>query len=284
VRRRIALGVVLALLAPGCADTEKMHDGPSLPKSGIAVLELKYAGIEDSSRNSYFSVARVDGKAAAIPDHAEKLEFLPGIHNLTLTTRVWTHVLIRVPFADPTIPIYYSTMSGTIEFEAKAGFVYQLRAFYHYDRLWAWIAEKQGGNIIAGRPPPIARFLRGYAARGDAGAQYDLGSIYLNQRRIADGWQLICSAANQAHPDAQFLAGYFYEGRSGILWPSPEPSPVRTDPVLAHMWYSLAASKDIEEAAFHRNGLAERMTPDQIAEAERLAATWRPDPGACKKT
>ena len=280
--RQIAVGVVLMLLSSGCTTNQRMYDGPSLPKIEISVLELKYEGIKSPSQNSNFSVARIDDKDEPISAGVSKLEFLPGHHSLTLSTRVWTHLLIGVPFVNPTIPIYYSTELRTIEFEAKASLIYQLRALYYLDHFWAWIAEKKDGRIIAGRPPPIPRFLKVFAARGDAGAQYDLGSIYLHERHVSEGWKLICSAANQAHPGAQLLAGYFYEGRTRIIWPSPEPSPVKVNPVIAHMWYSLAASKGIKEAVSYKNGLTDRMTLTQRANAEKLAKEWKPMPGDCR--
>ena len=55
---------------------------------------------------------------------------------------------------------------------------------------------------------------------------------------------------------------------------------VRQDYVAAHMWLSLAAARAL---AAHRatvveeqEALAEQMTSDQIAEAERLAREWKP--------
>jgi len=48
------------------------------------------------------------------------------------------------------------------------------------------------------------------------------------------------------------------------------------DYVQAHMWYSLAAARGNEPAAKDRDSLAQKMTPDQIAESQRLAAEWKP--------
>jgi len=42
------------------------------------------------------------------------------------------------------------------------------------------------------------------------------------------------------------------------------------------MWYSLAASSGHRRARFSRNTIANQMTPAHIAEAERLAAEWKP--------
>ena len=51
--------------------------------------------------------------------------------------------------------------------------------------------------------------------------------------------------------------------------------------VQAHMWFNLAAVHSgakiwTDEAVKKRNALAERMTDDQILEAQRLAREWKP--------
>ena len=47
------------------------------------------------------------------------------------------------------------------------------------------------------------------------------------------------------------------------------------DFVEAHKWFNLAASRGNAEAAEERDALAARMTPAQIADAQRLAGSWR---------
>ena len=42
----------------------------------------------------------------------------------------------------------------------------------------------------------------------------------------------------------------------------------------AYMWFNLAAAQGDEDAAKHRDKLAEKMTPGQVAEAQRLASRW----------
>ena len=56
---------------------------------------------------------------------------------------------------------------------------------------------------------------------------------------------------------------------------------VRQDDVLAHIWFTLAASRfppgeEHDNAAKGRDWAAARMTPAQIAEAEKLARQWSP--------
>ena len=42
------------------------------------------------------------------------------------------------------------------------------------------------------------------------------------------------------------------------------------------MWYNLAAANGGNKGAELRDGLAKRMTPAQIAEAQKLAREWKP--------
>ena len=56
---------------------------------------------------------------------------------------------------------------------------------------------------------------------------------------------------------------------------------VPQDYAQAHMWVTLAASrlppgKDRDNAVKKRDIVAERMTPAQIAEAQKLAREWKP--------
>ncbi len=77
--------------------------------------------------------------------------------------------------------------------------------------------------------------------------------------------------AEQGHADAQFLLGLMYDNGWGV----PQ------DYVQAHMWYKLATSsfppgEDLDTAVKNRDNVAERMTPAQISEAQKLAREWRP--------
>ena len=51
---------------------------------------------------------------------------------------------------------------------------------------------------------------------------------------------------------------------------------VTQDYVQAHMWYNLAAAQGEKDTGEWRDSLAEEMTPEQIAEARRLAREWKP--------
>ncbi len=76
--------------------------------------------------------------------------------------------------------------------------------------------------------------------------------------------------AEQGHASAQFNLGNMYLFGEGV----PQ------DYVQAHMWYTLAASrhppgKGRDLTVKNRDILAAKMTPAQIAEAQRLAREWK---------
>jgi TPR repeat protein len=50
---------------------------------------------------------------------------------------------------------------------------------------------------------------------------------------------------------------------------------VPQDLVQAHMWFNLAAAGGYADAQKSRDSVAAKMTPAQIAEAQRLASEWR---------
>ena len=80
-------------------------------------------------------------------------------------------------------------------------------------------------------------------------------------------------AADKGYAAAQVMLGLKYELGDGV--------PV--DYVQAHMWFNLAASNpssDLldQDTSICAHDVATKMTPDQIAEAQRMASEWKPKP------
>ena len=104
-------------------------------------------------------------------------------------------------------------------------------------------------------------------AQSDLGFMYDIGQGVPQDYAEAVKWYRL--AAEQGHAIAQFNLGIMYDNGQGV----PQ------DHMLAHMWLNLAASRsppgeDYDEAVQLRDAVAERMTPVQIAEAQKLARQW----------
>jgi TPR repeat protein len=72
-------------------------------------------------------------------------------------------------------------------------------------------------------------------------------------------------AAEQGYAPAQAHLGVLYWNGQGV----------QQDVVLAYMWLSLAAANE-PDAVRERDLAASQMTPDEIAEAQRLAREWKP--------
>ncbi len=129
-----------------------------------------------------------------------------------------------------------------------------------------------------GVPQDDAEAVRWYrlaAEQGDARAQSNLGSMYETGRGVpqdyveATRWYRL--AAEQGNTDAQSNLGFVYADGDGV----PQ------DDVRAHMWFNLAASGAPREprvlrdtAVRNRDVVAGRMTPDQLADAQRLTRAW----------
>jgi uncharacterized protein len=48
------------------------------------------------------------------------------------------------------------------------------------------------------------------------------------------------------------------------------------DYVTAHMWFNLAAASGNKNAVKGRSMVAAKMTPAQVAEAQKVASEWKP--------
>ena len=112
------------------------------------------------------------------------------------------------------------------------------------------------------------RLWRPLAEQGDAKAQYKLGTMYAMGRgpqqddaEAVKWWRL---AAEQGDTEAQYGLGFMHYRGQGV----PQ------DVLLAHMWFNLAAAGNNVAGNYGRDLVAERMTPDQIVEAQRLAREW----------
>ena len=146
--------------------------------------------------------------------------------------------------------------------------------------------EEDAGSEAQGTPAQNAAFNAGKAAferndyahavrewrplaeEGHAPAQGNLGVMYNEGLSVAQnyvkaaGW--FRKAAEQGNAEAQNNLGLMYDEGQGVT----------QDFVEAKMWFNLAAAKGDENARKNRDSVAGKMTPAQIAEAQRLAEEW----------
>ncbi len=119
------------------------------------------------------------------------------------------------------------------------------------------------------------KWYRKAAEQGDGHAQFNLGVMYNEGRGVtqdfAEAVKWYRKLAEQGHAEAQNKLGIMYQNGKGV----PQ------DYVQAHLWYTLAASKLIpgktrDQSVKSRDIVTEKMTPAQIAEAQKLAREWKP--------
>jgi TPR repeat protein len=110
------------------------------------------------------------------------------------------------------------------------------------------------------------------AKQGNTEAQSNLGFMYITGRGVPQddqkAGQWYTKAAEQGDALAQLNLGTLYQNGRGV----PQ------DYVKAHMWFNLSAAiggDDLfDKASEGREEVASKMTPQQIAEAQRLAREW----------
>ncbi len=177
--------------------------------------------------------------------------------------------------AQVSLAAMYAEGLGVPQDETEAARWYRLAA----DQGHAAAQASLGAMYVVGLGVPqdeteAVRWFRLAADQGFAAAQYNLGVRYENGRGVpqddteAVPWYRL--AADQGNVQAQHILGGLYAEGRGI----PQ------DRIAAHMWLSLAAAQasaaDRDTYVEERDAVAEQMTAEQIAEAQRLAREWKP--------
>jgi len=121
---------------------------------------------------------------------------------------------------------------------------------------------------------PYREQLLERARQGDADAQFDLGKNYETGRiglpkDISQAQYWYRKAADQGDPYAEASLGILFNFGKGV----------QRDYAQAYMWYERAAmhapAGDRDSIVEMRDELAGDLTPQQIAEARRLAREWK---------
>jgi TPR repeat protein len=126
------------------------------------------------------------------------------------------------------------------------------------------------GNGVSQDYTKARQWYKKAAVQGYAMAQANLGNLYADGKGVPKdeikGAEWIRKAAEQRDPNGQVSLGDMYRDGRGV----PQ------DYIQALMWYNLGAANGAKLGAALRDALAKQMTPDQIAEAQKLAQDWRP--------
>ena len=127
----------------------------------------------------------------------------------------------------------------------------------------------EDGRAVIRDYAEAVKWYRKAAEQGTANAMVHLGYMYAQGLGVtkdydeAMKWWL--KAAEQGNANGQSSLGIMYEYGKGV----PQ------DYVQAHMWFDLAAGEGDRIASEFRDAVAAKMTPAQIAEAQRLAHEWK---------
>lgn len=97
-------------------------------------------------------------------------------------------------------------------------------------------------------------------------ADFNAGMDAYERQDYRTAFQEFSTLAQAGDSNAQYMLGRMYAQGKGVV----------QDYAQAHKWYNLAAAQGHHQAAQARDDLAERMTSEQIARAQRLAREWQP--------
>jgi TPR repeat protein len=115
-----------------------------------------------------------------------------------------------------------------------------------------------------------SRWYRLAADQGIVNAQYNLGFMYYKGEGLPENYAEAARwyrlAAEQGSVAAQINLGTLYAKGEGVS----------ENYVEAYKWWVLAAAQGEDMAKQKRDFLRDKMTPAQIAEAQKLAAEWKP--------
>jgi uncharacterized protein len=125
--------------------------------------------------------------------------------------------------------------------------------------------------------PAAVMWFRRAADADDAAAMFYLGVMFADGQGVpqdyAEAAKWYRRAAERGDAQAQYNLGLAFAKGEGVA----------ADPVAAHMWLNLSTARfpvadslRRSTAANSRDAVAAKMTPAELAEAQRLARDWKP--------
>ena len=164
----------------------------------------------------------------------------------------------------------------------------------------------QRGRGVSRDYGEAAKWFRKAADRGNADAQFNLGAMYRNGQGVsqnyAESFKWYQSAADRGYIKAQLAVASMYHAGQGV--PQNDAEALKwfgkvadhgnadaqemvgfmylhgkgtpKDLVRAYMWFNLSASLGGKDAEKYRDQTAYIMTPEQLAEAQKMARDWKP--------
>jgi TPR repeat protein len=134
-------------------------------------------------------------------------------------------------------------------------------------RALAWAGPLEDGVAAhqRGEYATAVSAFRAMAEEGNAAAQFNLGQMYRQAQGVprdsVEAARWYHRAAAQGDSQSQYNLGVMYYNGQGVA----------RNFAFSHMWLTLSAMSGAENAVRNRAMLVKQMTPEQIAEALRLA-------------
>jgi Sel1 repeat/Protein of unknown function (DUF3551) len=152
--------------------------------------------------------------------------------------------------------------------------------YYRRDAAVAPRTERTVGAHVAdrtvARPRPVRAAVVPTVPESRSVRSSGIAPLSTSDQLLGQDYATLVNSAEHGDATAQYNLAVMYDTGRGVL----------QDYVMAHKWYNLAASHyatweaDIgASAARSRDRLTTRMTPAQIAEAQRMAREWEPKQG-----
>jgi TPR repeat protein len=196
----------------------------------------------------------------------------PSLVLSVVALALWAAPSLAGPFEDATAAYQrgdYMTAMDLIRPLAEQG---DVRAQFNLATMY------NAGRGIRQDQAEAAKWFRRAAEQGDMQAQRQLGFMYANGQGVArddrEAVKWYGRAAERGDADAQVNLGVMYSAARGTS----------QNFVQAQKWFTVAAERfgtsdrqKRQQALKNSELLAAKMTPEQIAEARRLAREWRPN-------
>jgi hypothetical protein len=194
-----------------------------------------------------------------------------GIVRSSLAALAIGFIFATPAFADPA-----EDATNGFNAETKGDFATALRLYRVAALAGNPYAQGNLGNMLrAGRgtPKDLAEAMRWYnkaAEQNYADSEYNLGNMYELGEGVKQDFSKAAAwyrkAADQGYVPAESALGTLYAAGTGV----------QPDRVQAYFWYTLAANGKDDTAKRRMTALKARLTPEQLASAEKMAKDFKP--------
>ncbi|MDD4869488.1 MAG: tetratricopeptide repeat protein [Kiritimatiellae bacterium] len=168
------------------------------------------------------------------------------LHGISETNNISLHAIMSVD------AIKAKAEAGDVQFQIWLGDIYSM------------------GKKVPQNYTEAAKWYLKAAEQGNASAQCHLGVMYCSgngmKRNYEEAYKWFQKGADQNDEAAQLNLSKMYIDGVGV----------RQNYIEAYKWLILVTTKGFPPAIKSRDDLLKKMTPEQIAEGQKLAKEWKP--------